>query len=409
MSNFNFVEKVMCIGGNGTPDLQFYKRGFNLDGTGSQPSWQDIILSGNTALTLTNALANRLNYVKLFGGTKQNGTPSPNAPIDIVSNNGVLKVSKNLFDKYTAEKLYGSIQQSGSIQYFNTPGGAQAGCYEMKIEPNTQYTLSIAPNDTTIFRILSLSSKWDGITTETGTLILYGTTETQYTFTTPNNASYIYFQTNYAKWETVLESVQLEKGSTATSYIPYGQIYTDGTQETVEVDTTGDTAIAENLFKVDTYQDEQSVIDGSVTRNIGIRVFDGTENWQSIVSPYFSLAKSNITPSTLSGDNFNSICSHFVRAITGTILTEIISFYWGKSYLNVNIDPSGATTVNQFKQFLATQYANGTPVILVYPLAEPTTETVTAQPLTIQAGTNIITAEGSIDNLPLEVSYKATT
>ena len=162
------------------------------------------------------------------------------------------------------------------------------------------------------------------------------------------------------------------------------------------------------LLAVGNNKDEQEVLSGSVTRNIGIKVFDGTENWQSIVSPYFSLAKSNITPSTLSGDNFNSICSHFVRAITGTILTEIVSFYWGKSYLNVNIDPSGATTVNQFKQFLATQYANGTPVILVYPLAEPTTETVTAQSLTIQAGTNIVEiTEASIDNLGLEVSYKA--
>lgn len=72
MSNFDFVEKVMTIGGNGTevPTLQFYKKGFRLGGSAT-PSWQDIILSGNTALTLTNAKANSLNYLKLFGNTEQ--------------------------------------------------------------------------------------------------------------------------------------------------------------------------------------------------------------------------------------------------------------------------------------------------------------------------------------------------
>lgn len=67
--SFDFVEKVMCIGGNGTeePIFQFYKRGFNLGG--SSPSWQDIVLSGNGSLSLTAALADGLNYLNLFDGT----------------------------------------------------------------------------------------------------------------------------------------------------------------------------------------------------------------------------------------------------------------------------------------------------------------------------------------------------
>ena len=76
MSNFDFVEKVMTIGGTGNevPTLQFYKKGFRLGGSASI-DYKDIILSGNTALTLVNAKADSLNYLKLFGGTEQRLLP----------------------------------------------------------------------------------------------------------------------------------------------------------------------------------------------------------------------------------------------------------------------------------------------------------------------------------------------
>ena len=67
-----------------------------------------------------------------------------------------------------------------------------------------------------------------------------------------------------------------------------------------------------------------------------------------------------------------------------------------------------ASTPEELKAWLASEYANGTPVILVYPLATPTTETVTAQPMNIQAGTNIVQiTQASMDDLELEVKYKA--
>ena len=85
-------------------------------------------------------------------------------------------------------------------------------------------------------------------------------------------------------------------------------------------------------------------------------------------------------------------------------------------HLNINNNALGITDYTQetattaiakFKSFLADQYANGTPVIVVYPLATPTTETVTAQPMNIQKGTNIIeVTEASLDDLEIEVKYK---
>lgn len=75
--SFDFTVKEFILGGGaGTPTFQFYRKGFILNGSGgSSPSWKDIILHGNTALTLVNAKVNGLNYLKLFGGCEQSGTP----------------------------------------------------------------------------------------------------------------------------------------------------------------------------------------------------------------------------------------------------------------------------------------------------------------------------------------------
>jgi len=167
------------------------------------------------------------------------------------------------------------------------------------------------------------------------------------------------------------------------------------------------TAMAEMLLKVGTYQDVQSVLDGSVARNVGVKVLDGTENWQSNVTSKFYLID-NVMKAQ---DNSPTLCSHY-KSITAASTAavgngQIALFVVGGARLVVG--DNNYTTAGGFKQYLADQYAQGTPVIVVYPLATPTTETVTGQPLTTQAGTNIVEiTQASIDNLRLEVSYKAT-
>lgn len=90
MSNFDFVEKVMTIGGNDTevPTLQFYKKGFRLGGSAT-PDWREVTLSGVGALTLTNALANSLLSLKLFGGTEQSLLPDTYQLYTSVEANGI--------------------------------------------------------------------------------------------------------------------------------------------------------------------------------------------------------------------------------------------------------------------------------------------------------------------------------
>lgn len=96
-------------------------------------------------------------------------------------------------------------------------------------------------------------------------------------------------------------------------------------------------------------------------------VLDGTEKW-SLTSNYtnnsrFSLTVSNIKP------NGKISSSHFVEGAGGTD-TENIDIHGSNKTLMITIRNSIATTVEQFKAYLAEQYANGTPVIVEYELAE---------------------------------------
>ena len=91
--SFNFtVEQFKLGSGTGTPSLQFYKRGFDIGGSGSSPSWQDIVLSGNGSLTLTNAKADGLNYLKLFGGTEQRNLPEGYTQLEYLQSDGTQEI-----------------------------------------------------------------------------------------------------------------------------------------------------------------------------------------------------------------------------------------------------------------------------------------------------------------------------
>ena len=156
--SLNFVEKVMNIGGNGTevPTLQFWKKGFVLGGSVS-PTWQDIILHGNTALTLVNAKAESLEYLKLFGGTEQ----LPETYLDTVTLSGGCE-QRNLPSGFTQVEY---LQSSGT-QYINTGINGQditrfviKGTCAPNADKNTQLIGGTSNIATTLWKAPSFSSE----------------------------------------------------------------------------------------------------------------------------------------------------------------------------------------------------------------------------------------------------------
>lgn len=331
----------------------------------------------------------KLQKVLLSGACEQNGTPTPDNPVDIICNNGVLKVSPNLFNKDLVINENRYIHKGDGL--ITTPYvGVFRRSYYIRIKGSTKYYLGIV---TSVASVAGLAF-YDDTKTYISGLSLTDVENANNIITSPANAKYIRFSFNVGEgyntnWQNTVYFV--EGNQPLAEFIPYGQIYTDGTQEVV-TDNLGNTANAERLLAVGDYKDTQEVLSGAVTRNVGIKVLDGTEDW----SIYNRKFVSQVIDSVVKAATTFIFCSHLPQGTNGVRIGT------GKGKLEMYpADMPNITTVEQWETWLANQYANGTPVIIVYPLAEPTTEQVTPQPL---AGSSATVTAGSIDNLPIESS-----
>jgi hypothetical protein len=439
--------------------------------------------------------------------------PTPDAPMDIVSNNGVLKVSPNLFDGAWEAGIY--APSSGVKANANN---RIRSVNKIIVQPATTYTLSLVG--------ATPQARWC-FYDENQEFISFASTATA---TTPDNAHYatIYLAQNYTVATAPL--CQIEQGSTASTYMSYGQIYTDGTVETINVHTknlfdiskvrntsdvvnngngsitvttgssssatgpnaklsemapnleigktyvlsftttgrnkmiylrnnagvyktwytntsitmnqdllkasvyfyasgvntsatisniqieegstatpyvpyfNGGTTTAEMLLKVGDYQDQQDIISGDVTRRVGVKVLDGTENWAakdqygrtsiSVNDLYYEMPR-----------RVKALCSHFENLHNEEAITDVTvgQFYIAPTksiYFHIS-----QTTTNDFKTWLADQYAAGTPVIVVYPLATPTTEQVDGQYLYTTDGVNTVSSTSSLESVTAKITY----
>lgn len=579
-----FRENELIIGSATIPENVTFKFSdiLKIGGGGSSPSWQDIVLSGNGSLTLTNAKANGLNYLKLFGECELGGDPTPDEPTDIYCNNGFLAarhqsglpagyqpyehitasgnqwlntgvklastdIVETVFKNsartgygalygvfamgdssafYANGTYYGYDETNGKVDtgvsvdtewhtlrhdfangvitldgnditytpfefdntkdnylfaryYSNNYGyGFKGSCKRYKVIRNGELICDLIPaiqlSDNTIgmydlvnadfrsnlgsgdFTIanpiddLELYVEEENIETVAAATI-YDSADGQGTYVSPSSSTTnrIYKDLGQLSagtymigmmsggFEIILQYRNAPIGSTATVYgnidtwtssgvyaitdntLYYGVAirYPDNSSitpadfnGTIALILEKNTATATNLFGVGDYKDVQEVKTGAITRNVGIKILDGTENWESTSTSGLWLCRRNIEATVLPN---TCICTHFLGVSTTTSGLDMpdLSIRYGVAGYNnrLYIRNNSLTDVDELKTFLASQYATGTPVIVVYPLATPTTESVTGQHLTIRAGTNLIQiAQASIDNLPLEVSYKGT-
>ena len=212
--------------------------------------------------------------------------------------------------------------------------------------------------------------------------------------TVSENAKWVFF--NYgrsgqtATFEEQLADymVSLTPLTSDTQYVPYYD---------------GGTATAEMLLKVGDYQDVQSIIDGVVTRNVGVKVLDGTETWSYSAS--YSRFVTNIPdmPSAISR-SLPFISTHYQGIQSATTAPGYI---YNSSNRQIMITDAH-TSVEDWQQWLADQYAAGHPVIVLYPLDEPTTESVAGQTMQVTDDDNVLEiTQASLNNLELEAKYES--
>lgn len=162
--------------------------------------------SEGSNITLSNTLKGKLDFendIVGYGQISQEGTPTPETPIEIEVVRG---------------KNRAKLEAEGKYRVFSTGNfatNANFNSYIADVQPMTAYITS-AKNIATQYAEISNLCYFDkNMNYISG--IAYNTADKS--FTTPNNCYYVTMAVNVS-----IEEVQTEKGSQATSYLPYNTI-----------------------------------------------------------------------------------------------------------------------------------------------------------------------------------------
>lgn len=184
----------------------------------------------------------------------------------------------------------------------------------------------------------------------------------------------------------------------------YGIVQAD--DEEIMTDSLGNTAKIPEILKIGDKADEVEVLTGSFTRRVNYLALTGEEDWTySSVYGRFVTSVLGLDGGTVARTKLG-LCTHFKWLHNQESMSQInvgdcYSGGGGKLYFH-----SSETTVEGWKQFLADQLANETPVIVVFPLTQEIHRSVTSYALTVQNGSNTISTQGFTTYLPMKASYK---
>ena len=168
------------------------------------------------------------------------------------------------------------------------------------------------------------------------------------------------------------------------------------------------------LRKIGTVADTYNPETGVLVQRIGKKVFDGTEAWvmyddikPNIVGFYHTLLE-QFKPIPCYGAT-----THFKfnsgDVAYGAFLTtddEYVSI--NTPHIKLTISKNKCGNLNQFKAYLAQQYANGTPVTVYYQLATPVVTTLTKTALPTYKPTTVIESDSTIKgNVSADYKLKA--
>lgn len=307
-------------------------------------------------------------------------------PVEIYTDGTVETINvhgKNLWNggDITTERIVSGVWERYGVQ--NNVGNGTWSCQHCTNIPAGTWTISFVG---TASRVVT----YDGTSTVVYTITAGA--RKRATVTLPTDGEIWLFCAN-ASAAAAVADVMVELGSTATEYEPYFD---------------GGTATAEMLLKVGDYQDEQEILSGAITRKVGVKVFDGSETFT------VSSSGAMITqiPDVAVGATNNPINTHFALETSPTSLNVGKQRFGASSTqiysANYYMKPLTTMTAAQFKQWLAQQYAAGTPVIVIYPLKTPTTESVAGQTLQVTDGDNTLEiTQASLNGLELEAQYNA--
>lgn len=162
--------------------------------------------------------------------------------------------------------------------------------------------------------------------------------------------------------------------------------------------------VAPFLMRIGDYnKDSHDIVTGKVTRKIGYRVLDGTE--EIVVSAYSVLYIKGFGSTYNASRALDPICSHYMDKDTGAGILAGCS-------INSNGDltlPQADSSATSFKEFCIEEYAKGRPVIVVFLRAQEMTDYIDPQPLRNPKGTISIQRDATVSDLDMQVTCLVKT
>jgi len=324
--------------------------------------------------------------IKLFGISKQEGTPSPKSPSEIENTTGNVKITscnKNLFNKNTVTEGK-NIGNNGEFVINNN--------YFISDYILINKNVSLALTGIEWGRIAFYDKDKNFIkysaNAESNDLIATSTEDTKYAVISSIIAT--------------IDNVQLEVSNTATDFEAH-----------------------EEEVKTFPLSQNQKMFEGDYLADDGIhhkrkqRELDGTENIQIFEygTAHITTTMFNFTNLITKKNNVLKYCSHF-KVLQNTTTTLNTDDNWimndGSGNVFISIKNDIASTVEEIKAYLAQQKTAGTPVTVEYPLSEEEVEAYTEEQQTqrdqlqnaktYKTVTNVFT-----DNAEVEMNYIADT
>lgn len=288
----------------------------------------------------------------LNGNTTQSGTPAPDAPVPVntVTGNQTISISDgtnstvqyiNLGKNILPTNSYTFIKGSARTLTINFNEKIPAGTYTFscKISSQSGLTTSLGLN----------GSIYNGSTSLGEIVNIKSNTTSPYTYTKTitEQADHIYLYLNSSLDDSAtitLEEMQIEKGSTATSYAPYF--------EPIE------------LCKIGDYKDRIYKSNGKwyLHKEIGKVVLNGSENWSLSNSGTSNFLYHLSSYNGVTMNTNNSKCNYFqIKTITNS--TTDVGIYGSGTGGYLRIRTTSEMTLADFKTWLGTHNT-----IVYYPL-----------------------------------------
>ena len=333
--------------------------------------------TGTSGITSNNVIAG------IYGESIQNGTPTPTSPVEIES---VGEKTKNLLD---ISDFNASFTDS---YYIDTKT-------DFILKPSTKYVLSFdyKINSATAdvkFGVGYGTNAYSNDIVGSSDYLKQDSGRNTVEFTTPDdigNDKYLavrFARTRVSASVNVdISSIQLEEGSTATSYEPYGYRIPITVSNGTDTKTTN-IYLKEPLRKIGEYADYLDLTNKKVVRNVKEYVFTGTETVTNFSGEYdttnralfgyYAHLESVGEPEALS--NYFK-WYQYPNSVQSKIDVTGFNFHPDQQYrrhLYFKLEKSLLSTSDEtgFKSWLTTKYNSGEPVLVDYILSAPTEESV---------------------------------